>query len=112
LLKLDRDVLENVSEPCATILTKPSNESAFHSIRAGVRLKRWDRGEKPINESRNLRARPSFELTEIDCETQHREVGVETGTAINPTLEKLHGRPLSITEPEPRAKKILTCMQD
>jgi hypothetical protein len=89
-LDLDGDVLEHVAEPGAAVLTQPAHEAAGFAVRAGVLLKAGERGEQAVDEARDRGRGVLLELAEIDAEADHREVGVDVGTAVSTTLEDLH----------------------
>ena len=90
LLQLDGDVLEHVAEPGAAVLGEAAHEAAFGLERALVRAQARQRGEEPVREAGDLRARPALELAEIDGEPHHGEVRVQAGAAIDAALEELH----------------------
>ena len=101
-LQLDRDVLEDVTEPRAfAVLGQALDEAAFDPHRAGVRFQARKLLEQTADEARNLGARPLLEDAEVHGESHHREMCVKTGPAVNPTLENLHRLPSYDRLPRP-----------
>jgi hypothetical protein len=82
--------LEDVTEPRAAVFAETTDEAALGAEGARMCLKAGECGDQPLNEAGDFRARPIFEIAEVDRETQHREVRVETGAAIDAALEELH----------------------
>ena len=91
VLQLDRHVLQDVAHPSAFTLGEAPNKAARLAVGAPVLVQPRQRGDQRVGERRpQLPRRPLLQLTEIQLQPDHREVGVEAGTYVDRSIQNSH----------------------
>ena len=91
ILQLDRDVLQHMPEPRPIVFGHTAHEPARLAVGAPVLAEPRQRFEQCVHVlGPQLHRRPLFEMTEIEREPDHREVGVDAGTEIDGGVDDLH----------------------
>src|SRR6476661_5805571 len=91
VLKLDRDVLQDVPHPGAFVLAEPPDESARLAVRAAVLLEAGQHLDQRVDESgAELGRGPLLELTQVELQPDDGEVGIQAGPDIDGTIDDPH----------------------